>query len=81
MTDLCRLPGIGSKYAELLKMSGVYTVKELRNRNSENLYAKMVEMKSGVRKLVRLLPGLKRVQLFYLFKIWIISTSSLSEHV
>ncbi|MBT8372123.1 MAG: DUF4332 domain-containing protein [Deltaproteobacteria bacterium] len=35
------MKGIGSEYAELLEKSGVDTVKELRNRNPENLYFKI----------------------------------------
>lgn len=63
MADLYRVKGIGSEYAELLERAGVDTVKELRNRNAENLTAKMAEVNSaGSRPLVRQLPGLKRVQ-------------------
>ena len=63
MADLYRVKGIGSEYAELLEKAGVDTVKELRNRNAENLVAKMGEVNSsGSRPLVRQLPGLKRVQ-------------------
>ena len=62
MADLYRVKGVGSEYAELLEKSGVDTVKELRTRNAENLFAKMKEVNSGGRKLVRLLPGLGQVQ-------------------
>ena len=37
MADLMRISGIGPQYSELLKGAGVDTVKELRNRNSDNL--------------------------------------------
>ena len=61
--DLYRVRGSGSEYAELLERSGVDTVKELRNRNAENLHAKMAEVnESGGRRLVRQLPSLSMVQ-------------------
>jgi predicted flap endonuclease-1-like 5' DNA nuclease len=62
MADLFRVKGIGSEYAELLKKSGVDTVKELRNRNPENLLAKMTEVNSAGRPLVRSLPSQSMVQ-------------------
>jgi predicted flap endonuclease-1-like 5' DNA nuclease len=62
MADLFRIKGIGGEYAELLKKSGVDTVKELRNRNPENLLAKMTEVNSEGRPLVRSLPSLSMVQ-------------------
>jgi predicted flap endonuclease-1-like 5' DNA nuclease len=62
MADLFRVKGIGGEYAELLKKSGVDTVKELRNRNPENLLAKMTEINSAGRQLVRALPSLQTVQ-------------------
>lgn len=62
MADLFRVKGIGSQYAELLKKSGVDTVKELRNRNPENLLAKMTAVNSAGRALVRNLPALSIVQ-------------------
>jgi predicted flap endonuclease-1-like 5' DNA nuclease len=62
MADLFRVKGIGGEYAELLKKSGVDTVKELRNRNPENLLAKMTEINSAGRQLVRALPSLQAVQ-------------------
>ena len=62
MADLYRVNGIGSEYSELLEKAGVDTVKELRNRNAENLTAKMAEVNGSGRPLVRQLPGLKRVQ-------------------
>ncbi len=61
MADLYRVKGIGSEYSELLEKAGVDTVKELRNRNAENLTAKMAEVNGQGRGLVRQLPGLKRV--------------------
>jgi predicted flap endonuclease-1-like 5' DNA nuclease len=62
MADLFRVKGIGGEYAELLKKSGVDTVKELKNRNPENLLAKMTEINSAGKPLVRSLPTLAAVQ-------------------
>ncbi len=62
MADLYRVKGIGKQYAELLEKAGVDTVKELKMRKADNLLAKMAEVnKAGSKRLVRLLPGLKRV--------------------
>jgi predicted flap endonuclease-1-like 5' DNA nuclease len=44
MADLMRVSGIGRQYAELLEAAGVDTIKELRQRNAENLAATMQEM-------------------------------------
>lgn len=55
--DLIRVPGVGPQFAELLEMSGVDTVKEFRNRNAENLYAKIQEV-NDARNLVGRLPSL-----------------------
>ena len=62
MADLFRVKGIGQEYSELLEKAGVDTVKELRNRNAQNLYAKMAEVNSAGRALVRQLPGQKTVE-------------------
>ena len=62
MADLFRIKGVAGEYAELLEAAGVDTVKELRNRNADNLHAKMAEVNSEGRKLVRLLPALKNVK-------------------
>ncbi len=62
MADLFRINGIAGEYAELLEKAGVDTVKELRNRNPENLHAKMAEVNAEGRRLVRLLPALSRVK-------------------
>lgn len=58
--DLFRIPGVGPQFSELLEASGVDTVKELRNRNAENLYAKIVEVNES-KKLVRRLPSQPQV--------------------
>ncbi len=57
MADLYRVKGIGSEYAQLLEAAGVDTVKELRNRNAENLHAKMKEVNEAGRAKVRQLPS------------------------
>jgi predicted flap endonuclease-1-like 5' DNA nuclease len=60
MADLMRVKGVGEEYSELLEAAGVDTVKELRNRNAENLTAAM-EAKNEEKKLVRRTPSLKEV--------------------
>lgn len=60
MADLFRIKGIASQYAELLEAAGVDTVKELRNRNSENLIEKITEV-NGSKRLVRQVPAASRV--------------------
>ena len=61
--DLFRINGIASQFAELLEAAGVDTVVELAQRNAENLHAKLVETNKD-KKLVRLVPGLKKVEDF-----------------
>ena len=56
MTDLYRIKGVGSEFAELLEASGVDTVKELKHRNAENLAAKMDEV-NGEKSLTRRVPN------------------------
>ena len=41
MADLMRVSGVGKQFAELLEAAGVDTIKELRNRNPENLAVAM----------------------------------------
>ncbi len=41
MCDLFRINGVAGQFAELLEGAGVDTVKELRNRNADNLAEKM----------------------------------------
>ncbi|NNE73812.1 MAG: DUF4332 domain-containing protein [Acidimicrobiales bacterium] len=55
--DLMRVKGVGEEYSDLLEHAGVDTVKELRNRNAENLHAKMGEV-NAKKKLVRRPPSL-----------------------
>lgn len=56
MADLMRIKGVGEEYSELLEAAGVDTVKELRNRNAENLAGKMREV-NETKKLVRQVPA------------------------
>ena len=60
MSDLFRINGVASQYAELLEAAGVDTVKELKMRNAENLTEKMKDV-NGQKKLVRQVPSLTRV--------------------
>jgi len=53
--DLIRVKGVGEEYSDLLEAAGVDTVKELRNRNSENLLTRMSEINKA-KRLVRRLP-------------------------
>jgi hypothetical protein len=56
-----RVPGVGEEYSELLEAAGVDTVKELRNRNPENLYQAMLAVNEE-KKLVRRTPHLSEVE-------------------
>lgn len=60
LADLMRISGIGPQFSELLEAAGVDTVKELRNRNAENLAAKMKEVQQE-KKLTRTAPGVSTV--------------------
>jgi predicted flap endonuclease-1-like 5' DNA nuclease len=60
MADLMRISGIGPEYAELLERAGVDTVKELRNRNAENLATAMKEANEKS-NLTRVVPSAKVV--------------------
>ena len=62
MADLYRVKGIGSEYSELLEKAGVDTVKELRNRNADNLHAKLAEVNASGRRMVRQLLALGQVR-------------------
>ena len=55
MVALCRIKGVGEEYSELLGCAGIDTVKELRNRNPENLTTKMAEVHEQ-KKLTRRTP-------------------------
>jgi hypothetical protein len=54
------IEGIGPEFSKLPEAAGVDTVKELRNRNAENLAARKAEI-NGTRKLTRTLPSEKPV--------------------
>ncbi len=59
--DLFRISGVGEEYSDLLEEAGVDTVKELAQRNPENLYKALVE-KNEAKKLVRRIPTQKQVE-------------------
>lgn len=61
MADLMRISGVGSEFSELLEAAGVDTVKELRNRRADNLWAKMREV-NDAKKLTRAIPGVGQVE-------------------
>ncbi len=61
MADLMRVSGIGRQYAELLEASGVDTIKELRNRNADNLTEKMQQI-NAEKKLARTSPSVAVVK-------------------
>jgi hypothetical protein len=56
MADRMRVKGLGADYAELLRVCGVDTVRELKYRNPARLAAAMREANEK-RKLVKLLPS------------------------
>jgi predicted flap endonuclease-1-like 5' DNA nuclease len=55
MADLMRISGVAGEYAELLKVAGVDTIKELRTRNAENLATKVAEINKE-KNLTRQVP-------------------------
>ena len=60
LADLMRVSGIGRQYAELLEASGVDTIKELRNRNAENL-AQSIKTINAEKKLSGATPSVGMV--------------------
>jgi predicted flap endonuclease-1-like 5' DNA nuclease len=58
--DRMRVKGVGWEYAELLRVAGVKTVKELKFRNPRKLVDQMTQANTK-RKLVRLLPSVGTV--------------------
>ena len=60
MADRMRVKGLGKEYAELLRIVGVDTVRELKYRNPGKL-AKAMAAANKQRKLVRLVPTEKAV--------------------
>lgn len=63
MADLFRIKGVASQFAELLKAARVDTVKELRNRNAENLHAALVKTQDE-KGLTKSVPALSRIEDF-----------------
>jgi predicted flap endonuclease-1-like 5' DNA nuclease len=59
--DLIRIKGVGEEYSDLLEAAGVDTVKELRNRNPNNLHQALLDVNTA-KKLVRRPPSLSAVQ-------------------
>jgi predicted flap endonuclease-1-like 5' DNA nuclease len=60
LADLMRIKGVSEEYADLLEEAGVDTVKELRNRNADNLYTALADTNKA-KKLVRRLPSQAQV--------------------
>jgi predicted flap endonuclease-1-like 5' DNA nuclease len=60
LADLMRIKGVGEEYSDLLEEAGVDTVKELRNRNPDNLYDALASI-NAEKKLVRQLPSRRQV--------------------
>ena len=60
LADYLRIPGMGKAKAELLRASGVNTVRELTHRNPSRLAQAMREA-NDKRKLVRVMPSEKSV--------------------
>jgi len=60
MADRLRVKGLGTEYAELLRLVGVDTVRELKYRNPRNLAQEMRKV-NDKRRLVQLVPTEKAV--------------------
>lgn len=60
MADLFRISGVGKQFAELLKVTGVDTVKELKMRNPENL-CEALKNTNEAKTLTRAVPSLPQV--------------------
>jgi len=60
MADLFRIKGVAGQFAELLKASGVDTVKELGTRNAENLWQKLTEV-NNEKSLTRVVPTAEKL--------------------
>ena len=60
LCDLMRIKGVGEEYSDLLEEAGVDTVKELRNRNPDNLHKAVLET-NKTKKLVRRPPSQKMI--------------------
>ena len=68
--DLMRVKGIGEEYSDLLEAAGVDTVRELANRNPDNLHQTLIKT-NAEKHLVRREPALNEV------KSWIIKSKRL----
>jgi predicted flap endonuclease-1-like 5' DNA nuclease len=60
--DLMRIKGIGGEFAELLERVGVDTVKELKNRNAENLHEAVQKFDLTTSPIVRRKPSKASIQ-------------------
>lgn len=60
-SDLFRIKGVGSEYADLLEEAGVDTVVELAKRNADKLL-EAIKAANAKKKLVRQLPGLSNLK-------------------
>ena len=63
MCDLFRIKGVAGQFAELLEGAGVDTVKELRNRNANNLALQMSEVNEA-KRLCKTTPSAKIVAIW-----------------
>lgn len=61
LADLMRIKGVGGQFSELLEAAGVDTVKELRQRNADNLAAKMRDV-NQTKRLTRAIPSPHQVK-------------------
>jgi len=61
LSDLMRINGVAEEFADLLEEAGVDTVKELRNRNAENLAEAMAEVNEK-KNLTNRVPSAETVQ-------------------
>lgn len=61
MADLMRVSGVGPQFAELLVATGVDTVKELRQRNGENLAEQLKDLNEQ-KRLSRTVPAMSIVE-------------------
>jgi predicted flap endonuclease-1-like 5' DNA nuclease len=59
--DLMRVKGIGEEYSDLLEAAGVDTVRELANRNPDNLHHTLIRT-NAEKRLVRREPALNEVK-------------------
>ena len=60
MADLFRINGVAGQFAELLKATGVDTVKELAQRNPESLH-KMLTETNEQKHLTKVIPNVEKI--------------------